>query len=663
MASRPSKKLRGLSGIEGVSDRALGRILAHIKQAPDALDEAHSRSTISRQALRAAQEVGLVKHTIALTAGPLVWEVLALQDLLPYLCQHCPHFSQLLGEVYAECGSNWRAVLYCDGVTPGAVLAPENARKSVIWYCTLLEFGARLCHQELWFCLADIETSLSKKVPAQLAGLTRLLVRDMCCGDRALNTAGVILPVGERGRHELVFIHYHATLADEEALSAMNGLKGSASVMPCPLRCWCVGKEKPFDADRGIQPITARAARIVDITCTRKGDIKLKDDAAVWADCDYLEGLLGHADFKELESCTGLNYHPDGILFDRELRRSFKPSSAHRYDPLHILFSNGLLAAEIMYFMNDVKAQTGKYFTEFREWAEGLGWKQVGTGKPWKACSAAREKSSGASLKAGASELLALYPVLRQWALQEFLGVPGLRPSLRSFLLLLDVCDLVLEGATQRLQEQDVEPLARRLDTTVFEYLEAFVAAHGRVEMKHKHHELTHLGDQLRKDKMLLWCFTAERKHIVAKNAMGNSKSLRAFALGTVSRMLLAQIGVLEDNPSWVSRLRPPEIPCDELGLGCVMGNGMRWKGCNAQCGPLFIGRGNANLVWVDACITLDGSFGIVGHPCVHILHDTYAATWAVSGDIVRKWLVHTDVIRMAKHWRFTSDPYLVVLL
>ena len=133
-----------------------------------------------------------------------------------------------------------------------------------------------------------------------------------------------------------------------------------------------------------------------------------------------------------------------------------------------------------------------------------------------------------------------------------------------------------------------------------------------------------------------------------------------SFASGWCTQ---AQIGVLEDNPSWVSRLRPPEIPCDELGLGCVMGNGMRWKGCNVQCGPLFIGRGNANLVWVDAYITLDGSFGIVGHPCVHILHDTYAATWAVSGDIVRKWLVHTDVIRMAKHWRFTSDPYLVVLL
>ena len=125
----------------------------------------------------------------------------------------------------------------------------------------------------------------------------------------------------------------------------------------------------------------------------------------------------------------------------------------------------------------------------------------------------------------------------------------------------------------------------------------------------------------------------------------------------------MAQMAVLEDDPSWVSRLLPPVTPCDELGLGCVMANGMRWKGCNVRRGPLFIGRGNANLVWVEACITLDGSFGIVGHLCEWAMSDTYTATWAVRDDIVRKWLVYTDVIRMAKHWRFTSDPYLVVLL
>ena len=200
-----SKSLRSLSGIEGVYDTALSRIISRIKQTPAILSEASSRQTINRQALAAARDVGFVEHTIALTKGPpLVWQVLVMQDVLPYLCKVCPRFCQLLGELYAECGAEWHVILYCDGLTPGAVLAPENHRKSIIWYATLLEFGTRLCHQELWFCLASIQASVSKLVPAKLSGLTRLVVRDMVCGDRAMDTVGIILPVGRNGRRELV---------------------------------------------------------------------------------------------------------------------------------------------------------------------------------------------------------------------------------------------------------------------------------------------------------------------------------------------------------------------------------------------------------------------------------------------------------------------------
>ena len=383
--------------------------------------------------------------------------MLVLQDLLPYLGRCCPDFRLLLADLYAERGAEWHIVLYCDGLTPGAVLAPENNRKSVIWYCTLLEFGTRLCHQELWFCLASIETVVSKLVPAQLAGLTRIIVRDMVCGDRPVNTAGIILPVGTAGKHELVRLHYRATLADEEALSSMLGLKGSSGIAPCALRCWCVGKEKPTDSASGIRPITARSASIVDITCIRKSDIVLKTDRDVWNDCELLESSAGATNLKELESSLGINLHADGILFARELRPSFKPSGSHRYDPLHVLFANGILNAEIMLFMKEARHHTGKYFAHFRAYVEGMGWQATGSAKVLAAFSAHREKASDASLKASASELLASYPVLRQWAIKEFMPVPALRASLRSFLLLLDVCDLVVEAATQRLRDEDVE--------------------------------------------------------------------------------------------------------------------------------------------------------------------------------------------------------------
>ena len=194
MASSSSKSARYLSGIEGVSDRALSRVVSSLKECPDALSASTSRWAYGRQVASAIRAVGTVKHTIPLTKGkPLVWEVLALQDLLPHLCNASPPFCQLLGQIYSECGADWHAVLYCDGITPGAVLAADNSRKSIMWYATLLEFGTMLSHQELWSCIACIETAVSKLVPAQVSGLTRLLVKDMVCGDRASNVAGTAL--------------------------------------------------------------------------------------------------------------------------------------------------------------------------------------------------------------------------------------------------------------------------------------------------------------------------------------------------------------------------------------------------------------------------------------------------------------------------------------
>ena len=655
MATSSSKSARLISGIEGVSDRALSRVLGALKKNPAALDLATSQRSLSRKALVAAQEVGTVKHTIALTKGaPIEWDVLTLQDVLPYLCKVCPPFRQLLEEVYAESGANWHAILYCDGLTPGAVLSPENNRKSIIWYATLLEFGPRLCHQELWTCIACMLSTETKLVPAQLSGLTRLVVRDMVYGDRAANTAGIILPVGRQGRPELVRVHYHATLADEEALSAMLGLKGASGIAPCAVGCWVVNKPKQLDIERGVQPLTSRGAGIVDITCTNKAAIVLKSDADVWDDCDELAANAGNC--AELETNTGINYHPAGILFDRPLRKSFKPSTSHRYDALHILLSNGILALEIMLFLREAKRHVGMYFAHFREYADRVGWQSPSKRyTPQGVFSPAREKSSKESLKAGASELLAVYAVLRQWALIEFTKIAAMRPALKSLLLLLDVVDLVLQAATTRLRAHEVKDIAARLDKTVWEYLSAFAECHGHAEMRHKHHELTHLAAQLLLDLRVLWCFTAERKHIIAKALMQHNRSLRAFAFGAVARMLMAQVSCLTDAPGWVSKLHDPVWEFNELAPGARMSRSMRMMSCTIRCGnPLFI-NGHAFLILVVGCFAVGGRFGVVGNQCVAVRSDPYASEWDVQPAIGQRYLEPADVLQVARHWRFSA--------
>ena len=256
-----------------------------------------------------------------------------------------------------------------------------------------------------------------------------------------------------------------------------------------------------------------------------------------------------------------------------------------------------------------------------------------------------------------------MYAVLRQWALEVFGRISAMRPSLKSLLLLLDVIDLVLKAATTRLRAADVDDIASRFDIAVFAYLEAFADAHGRDEMKHKHHELVHLAAQLRKDGQLLWCFTMERKHIVAKSVMQHNRSLRAFARGAVSRMLMAQIGCLTDKPAWVTRLKDPAWDSDDLGPDARMSRGMQFMNCEVVCGnPMFVGHGHAFLILVVACVAVDGRFGVLGHQCLRVQGGPYSSEWAVQPPIGQRLLVQTDAIQVARHWRYADRSRLTVL-
>ena len=61
-------------------------------------------------------------------------------------------------DMHSCAGPIWNLVLYCDGITPGNVIAPENKRKAFVFYCAFLEFFERLCCTELWIPIAVVRT-------------------------------------------------------------------------------------------------------------------------------------------------------------------------------------------------------------------------------------------------------------------------------------------------------------------------------------------------------------------------------------------------------------------------------------------------------------------------------------------------------------------------
>ena len=296
------------------------------------------------------------------------WEVIGLEKLLQYLCDMAAEFKTLLLSVLR--GHNrLRLILYADGITPGSGFAHDNKRKSTIWYISFLEFGRLLCYEECWFTLASARTSFCKAAPAGISGLTRRLLRDLFVVQRVSDNGVTVHGV-------TAYVDFHALLGDEEALNAMLYTKGASGLVPCAALCCVVNKPIASDTELGLPSLAERSPLIVDISCSDIRRIGRKTDADVWKLCDDVAALGGGAQ-KRKEKSSGFGYHAEALLYDHVLRMYFKPASQTRVDPMHIVFSNGVMSSEVMLLLGCIKERhRGYYFKELREYLEP--WKTPG---------------------------------------------------------------------------------------------------------------------------------------------------------------------------------------------------------------------------------------------------------------------------------------------
>ena len=480
-----------------------------------------------------------VSRAAASTANEVVGEndSIILEKLLNVLRRESRSFAIELGRIIRESSGPLSLILYADGITPGAILAPENKRKEVIWYTSFLEFGTKLCYEELWMTIATCKSSYAKKFPAGWSGLTRKVLRELFV-QQDISGRGVRLGSCN------VRINFHALLGDEEALNYMWFTKGASGTVPCAILCSVTNKPKPADVEAGVRSLSDRSDLIQDITCSDCSKIGLRTDADVWNFVDQVGAAAASSDapkLKQLQQCYGFNYHPDALLFDHELRRHIKPATTNRNDAQHVLYANGLVGAEMALFLRSTKEEYGKYFKEVRaemqEWHHPTAWHT-----PPKACfSEAREKSCHEFLKASATELLGMYKCFRKFAVDAYSNATKVASQLDSLLKLFRVCDLVTDAMRCK-PGRDVEALACSMETAIADYLEAFKKAYGAENMRFKHHMLMHLPNQLRKDGLLVTCWPLERKHIVALQSLQNYCQYEDLGLGPLSRMINAQV-------------------------------------------------------------------------------------------------------------------------
>lgn len=276
-----------------------------------------------------------------LNGGHFDWSVILVQDLLP----HCVA-SRGFGEIFQRAletnppnrSRPWRLILYIDEITPGNPLRPDNRRKVVAFYASFVELGFFLRMEEAWLTIGVLRTTQIKEIKGGLSGCVRHMLRHLLLGPRSICTGGIAIPLPTP---TILHVSFHKLIADEAACKAAWCVKGAAGLRLC-MDCKNVVAASVCSHDT--------SGYLVGIDCADRDKFDPMEEGDLVRSYDILAAMVAENrrrnHIKNYEKASGVNYEPDGLLADEELRPLVPPSSTVR-DPMHVMLAGGVLNWEI----------------------------------------------------------------------------------------------------------------------------------------------------------------------------------------------------------------------------------------------------------------------------------------------------------------------------
>ena len=525
------RRLQEIIGIGGVSDSALCQIIGKLRS--NAINEPVNRQACNKAALASIrgsqQKLGLP----LIDGGTWDWHYLLPQAVLRKSLAE----SSVIAEAYRDALSRranssqspWSMILYFDELTPGQVLRPDNKRKTMSVYTSFVELGPHLLSRtQFWSTIAVARTSMIRKVVGGWSRMLRDLLRAAFAGQETFES-GVLVYAGGP---QLFFARLSNVIADEAALKLALDCKGASGLRPCP-GCKNVMLRGCDIACRD------SSGYLVEITCADMNKFDWASDVDIFDAIDLLlrsKDTMGVGAFGRLEMSSGFNHNPDGLLADLQMRAHCRPASTLTFDPMHCLWSNGVVAVEVHCLLIKMVSNTKFTWRDLQdfcraEWqfpafcrAKGRAIHEV--------FNDSREKSSKDSFKAGATELLIVLPLVMHFA-EIFLArfLPEEVRSLRALVAVAHECQEAKFGRGN----------AEKLASAVSHHLDIFRSVYGEEWMRPKHHYVCHLPRQVARDGFLLDAFTLERKHQEVKRAASNADKTIQFELSTLARVHLEE--------------------------------------------------------------------------------------------------------------------------
>jgi hypothetical protein len=270
-----------------------------------------------------------------------------------------------------------------------------------------------------------------------------------------------------------------------------------------------------------------------------------------------------------------------------------------------------------------------------------------------------RESASRSAglFKGGASEVLAVYPLIRYFL--EVVIIPqGLLPNeVASFLAccrVLDSMDLVKKnGGAGALAE---------LKREVSSCLSLHVVAYGSAYIRPKHHYMMHMTRQVEEDGIWLDCFVHERKHQVIKEAASHLKNTVIYEKSVLVPVVNTTLHLMEDitRTSLTSRTECCDELSASLGQPCRIALQMRFEFVHLAAKDVLFIAGSACIVVV--CVAFGDQFGLLVHP-LELLDRPSATTsqWKQGGEL-QLAVLSRGLVRHAAAWFRRADGIVVAV-
>ena len=668
MSSAKRQRQSMIAGIRpvGITDSALAKIIGALKAHPSVLEAAGSvdqtRKDLGAHTSQILDQVSQAAELPLTAGGTLHWQIASPSKLLKLFLQSCPAFRDMFMLTAAATIAKHEPlsmILYHDEFTPGQVLKPDNKRKTTCFYFTFAQFGDFIRSEFAWIPCGALRHTTASLVNGGLSTAVKVVLRSFFFGAENFAT-GAVMTLADMG-NTIVFAKLFCIIADESAIKHTYAVKGASGLLPC-LKC-----KNVVLANHGILE-NDRSQYFVDISAIEGFDFTT--DADLWEKYDKLVALkaggANNAKLEQMEKVLGVNLVPPGVLGDLALREHIKPISDTAFDPMHCLFSNGIASQEMHLILEQCEQHLGISFSHMETWCKA-GWltqKHADRNAASAVFSARREAASKDGFKGIASELLAIFPLVRHFI--EAVVRPRcpviMRDALESFASLCQAVAML--NAMKRVSTNITRQNCDKLKATLATHLRLFQRAYGSDCVRPKHHLCQHLADQIFAHKLVIDCWPCERKHRSLKRLAGTIDNTRGFERSLLGRAIAEQVFHTPDDTFGFTLLGAQTAAAEMAAVlraeSVSIARSVRFGVVRLSVGDIIIADGKA--LRITACLHSDQDWCVLGSVYDFVRQHGAGVQWTSTNSIACFTLVSNSFI-VPPYWNFQSDGLLLTLL